>query len=578
IYRITRSDNAPSLPRGIQLSKAPDAELVARLADPNIWWRRTAQRLLVDRRAVGMVPGLSRMAGQNASPVGRLHALWTLEGLGKLEPILIEQALRDTSPGVRENAVRLAEAFSLSGAVIPLASDADAKVRFQALVTLGGLLQPAARTARDQVLFRDIEDRWAQAAALSASSTEAARLLPLALEKARGNATGSPGWSALFRQIGAATSAAAETRSVRKAVAFAANSGEEWWRVALLEGLASGYPRSSQSLRVGEAAERQLLGLSQNPEAALRRAGLLLLEKTGVAAGNRAVAQNARSIAVDNSAGPQVRADAITLASIVEGDREPAFYERFVTLREPDPVQIAALRALRRSSGEALGRFLITNWRNFSSAIRPDAADTLYADPQRVPMILAALKSGDIPAWTLSFRHRRQLMMHRDAAIRESARAILEQSEGARKEVFARYKEALAKEGAAGQGHEVYKRVCAKCHRFRGEGTAVGPDLETVRNQPEVVLLEDILMPSKSIAQNYEAYVVETAAGETLDGVLSEQTAATIVLRHEEGKQDVIPRAQIKRMYATTLSAMPGDLDQQVSPRQMADLLRFLKD
>ncbi|MEO7649619.1 MAG: PVC-type heme-binding CxxCH protein, partial [Bryobacteraceae bacterium] len=113
IYRITRSDNPPPLPRGIQLSKAPDAELVARLADPNIWWRRTAQRLLVDRHAVGMVPGLLQMARQNASPVGRLHALWTLEGLGKLDPALIEQALRDTSPGVRENAVRLAESFSL---------------------------------------------------------------------------------------------------------------------------------------------------------------------------------------------------------------------------------------------------------------------------------------------------------------------------------------------------------------------------------------------------------------------------------------------------------------------------------
>jgi hypothetical protein len=59
--------------------------------------------------------------------------------------------------------------------------------------------------------------------------------------------------------------------------------------------------------------------------------------------------------------------------------------------------------------------------------------------------------------------------------------------------------------------------------------------------------------------------------------VLGPQTPTTITIRHEEGKQDVIRRDDIKEMRVTNLSAMPADLDKQVSIDQMADLLAFLK-
>jgi putative heme-binding domain-containing protein len=87
----------------------------------------------------------------------------------------------------------------------------------------------------------------------------------------------------------------------------------------------------------------------------------------------------------------------------------------------------------------------------------------------------------------------------------------------------------------------------------------------------------DIIMPNKSIAQNYEAYVVETRSEGILEDVIGPQTPNTITLRHEDGKQDVIQRADIRNMYVSNLSAMPDDLDKQVSVEQRADLLTFLK-
>jgi len=39
----------------------------------------------------------------------------------------------------------------------------------------------------------------------------------------------------------------------------------------------------------------------------------------------------------------------------------------------------------------------------------------------------------------------------------------------------------------------------------------------------------------------------------------------------------VIQRKDIKQMYVTNLSAMPGDLEKQIDVQQMADLLEYLK-
>src|SRR5437762_7702570 len=77
----------------------------------NIWWRRTAQRLLVERLHPDAVAPLVRFLEQTKSPLGRVHALWTLDGLGKLDSSLVAKALDDPVAGVRENAIRLAEPY-----------------------------------------------------------------------------------------------------------------------------------------------------------------------------------------------------------------------------------------------------------------------------------------------------------------------------------------------------------------------------------------------------------------------------------------------------------------------------------
>ncbi len=91
------------------LGNAPSALLVKHLADPDAWWRETAQRLLFERQDRSQVGMLRAMVSDRDSALGRLHALWTLELLGALDAEAIALGLADPEPRIREQAIRLAE-------------------------------------------------------------------------------------------------------------------------------------------------------------------------------------------------------------------------------------------------------------------------------------------------------------------------------------------------------------------------------------------------------------------------------------------------------------------------------------
>lgn len=586
IYRIV-PDSQPPLPlaRNLRLSQASDAELVRHLESPNVWWRRTAQRLLVDRNSAASVVLLKTLFTQSRSAVGRLHALWTLEGMKQQEMALVEKALTDEAAGVRENAIRLAElhlteAPALAGALLKMQQDPSPKVRFQLLCTLGFIESPASRAAQDALLLGSLEDEWMQIAALSASSGRAVQYFQMAaarkpeLIRAESDARRS-----FLRRVCAIVGARQRADEVRRVLAVAAgDSGSEtaWWRAASLEGLAEGVAR-----RKGEAlhgTQELLFQLFESPFAPIRQAALGLLQTGGVPdnpAYRRALGRSL-ALAEDRKADTDLRAHSVTFLALLQPEERRGLFEKLVGPQEPAAVQTAAVQALGKIRGESIGLFLLGKWRVLAGPVRSQAAEAVLADPQRFPLVLKALKQEDIQSWTLNFSQKRRLLMNRDPKIRDEARAILDEKVGGRDAVLKRYQAALSMEGDAARGKRVFQEVCAKCHKLDGIGTEVGPDLGTVRNRPALAILSDILIPSKSIAQRYEAYVVEQASGGMSEGVLGSQTPTSITLRQEEGKEVVIPRSDIKRMYASSLSAMPADVDKQINIQQMADLLRYV--
>lgn len=113
IYRVVHEDGKP-LNEAPRMQDREPAELVAHLAHPNGWWRDTAQRFLVELGDDAVVPALEDMARNHDNHLARIHAIWTLEGLGAFTPTLLESALEHSHPRVTAEAIRASESLALT--------------------------------------------------------------------------------------------------------------------------------------------------------------------------------------------------------------------------------------------------------------------------------------------------------------------------------------------------------------------------------------------------------------------------------------------------------------------------------
>src|SRR5688572_14521882 len=102
----TPSEKAP-MPK--KLSVASKEELIADLSHPNGWHRDIAQRLLVERGDKTISKPLIELALKGNNQLGRLHALWTMEGLKLIEPNILFQLIQDSNPLISATAVRMLE-------------------------------------------------------------------------------------------------------------------------------------------------------------------------------------------------------------------------------------------------------------------------------------------------------------------------------------------------------------------------------------------------------------------------------------------------------------------------------------
>lgn len=190
IYRLRHRDFAPgAAPR---LLDETSSALVAHLAHANGWWRDEAQKLLVLRQDRSVVPALRTLADEGP-PLARLHALWTLDGLGDLDRATVLAKLDDADARVRSAAIRLSERWinpedpdaELVAAVTAKADDADPAVPLQLIRTAFHVELPEHIALIDRILAAHPDNEGMQGAAkahldrIAAERAEAERLAEL---------------------------------------------------------------------------------------------------------------------------------------------------------------------------------------------------------------------------------------------------------------------------------------------------------------------------------------------------------------------------------------------------------------
>ena len=291
------------------------------------------------------------------------------------------------------------------------------------------------------------------------------------------------------------------------------------------------------------------------------------------------VLAEAPDVAVDrDGATVPERTEAIRLLSWAPQEAALAALSALLSPDEPAGIQLAAVRSLAAHRGQDVGQIVVRSWRTYSPAVRREAVEVLFSREERLQPFLDALASGAVLAAHLDPARRTALLDHPRPDIRGRAQQILASSAVSNPEdVIWEYRSALAADGNAGHGAEVFERECATCHRLGGMGNEVGPDLAERAASSREELLVDILDPNRSVQSNFVNYRLDALDGSVLTGILARESAWSVTLRRGEGIEDVVARSDIGSLTSMGLSLMPEGLEDEIEPAEMADLLSFVR-
>ncbi|HEV3164639.1 MAG TPA: PVC-type heme-binding CxxCH protein, partial [Isosphaeraceae bacterium] len=421
------------------LSKASIAELVQTLADRDAWWRETAQRLLIERQDGSAIALLKPMVKNRPSALGRVHALWTLDALGKLEADDLLLAHDDADANVREQFARLAgrcepENGALTKALAGLADDPDAMVRFQTALALGDRKGPELAPALAKIAAQDAGDPWTRAAVLSSLDKGREEFLA-AIEKNVPGFFTTPNGRIWLGELAVLIGAANHTEEVERLLdRFAGPEADPGVARAVVLGLGRGLQRAGGSLR----------SLREGPAARFLRPLLATAAQTAEAEG-----------------APAARADAIRLLGLGSAETALNVLPPLLDARQPTAVQLAVLQAMVDLPDKRVGPAVIERWKALSPAVRREATELLFARADRVAALVQALETKAIAVTDLDPARRKQLLTLADPRLRARAETLLGgEARPDRGPVLAAYRGALDLKGDPSKGKAVFTKVC----------------------------------------------------------------------------------------------------------------------
>jgi len=211
-------------------------------------------------------------------------------------------------------------------------------------------------------------------------------------------------------------------------------------------------------------------------------------------------------------------------------------------------------------------------------AIRSAAVTALGRNAPGQKRLLETVEQGKLPM-DLQFAAANALLSSADEAIRVAAAKHLMLPAGAGGETLPPVVELVKRSGDAVRGKELFAGLgsCAKCHKVKGEGKEVGPDLSEIGSKlSKEAMYVSILDPNAGVSFNYETWLVRTLDGTTLSGILVSQTDDLVEIKTAEAIVHKLKRDDIEALKKQPTSLMPADLQKQLKAQDLVDIVEYL--
>ncbi len=603
IYRLIHGAETPVPTRTTTLSDASDVELVAALEDTNFFWRRAAQRLLVEREAtdpqtlaalIDLVKDAS-MDEIGLNP-GAMHAIWTLAGLSesgsdeasKALAIACGEGLKHTSSPVRGAAVSSCDPAQVADAIkLGLHNDVDPRVQLSVLLRVADGASPGALSGTNLASLASGDSKIASDEILLDAWTTAASMAPIdTLVALADQMTGEPSRDLTERVSVLAEHAARSNPTADDVAKLLTTDPSSKLAVALWEGFAKGWPKDYVVQLPQDSQDRfrqQYLG--DSVPVANKAAVLAVADKWSIADLDRSVSviqADLIATALDSSAGSESRLvawdQAIRLAPASAKISE-AIDELFTPQLAPE-LGAAALESLQAARVDGLAGQLLELRGSLGPKLGSSILTLLLARADTTESLLDAISDGRVQLTDLQLDQRQAILNHPDRALASRAKQLMD-SKGAmvtsnRQGLVDEWMPITQMKGSVENGIAMFKKHCAQCHKHGELGAAIGPNLTGMAVHPKAEILMNVLDPSRSVENNFRTYQILTVDGAVIAGMLAGESANSMRLIDSQGKEQQVLREDIEQMTASTKSLMPEGFEISISKQEMADLLTFL--
>ena len=594
IWRLLPEDTRSSFK---PLASAAVPELVTSLSSRNMETRLTAQRLLISRGVEddkehyeSKIKLLHSAAQANPWAVGRIHAIYALQGLGELTNEDVAEALLADDYRLRLHGLRCLsrwatneqpEAFAarfqndsqLARAIRTMNYRDDPKVRLQWALTASQCPvqsdQPLAETFVEMANeFHG--DRWLTSAMMTCDPSIQRDMLDIMLQgKTVAIKLVEPICSSLGR------SESAPLRYGQLLTPLPERSEEA--QIACLRGFVQGQRQTQNPKTLKETGWLVKLLTSPNLDVgrhAIELSSMWMPDHPELAKAYQQAAERASS----ENVLLRDRVAALNALRNAPGELLLKHAPKFITSRQPPELQTAAIEAIGGSGHAKAGEVLLANWDSHTPKMRNTILATMLSRRELLPTLISALEESRIRVQSLNDSQRSQLLNGTSDAIADRAKRVLKQVSSPDLQArIARYEAGLGQSRDLAAGGKLFASTCLNCHKLGDRGHEVGPSLGSAINKPDEAILVDILDPSSKIDSEYTSYVAVTQQGQSITGVLTSESPTSITLTLEKGTEATILRADIDLLKASEVSLMPSNLHEQINPKAMANLLAYMR-
>ncbi len=591
LYRVRYKDTAR--PGSFDLTKETDDQLLERLQSPNVYFRDLAQRLLAERNAPATRSKLWEFAlkSDETPRKARMHALWALAGTGSFEPEQHAKVLAHGDPGFRAWGVRMASNMgavspSLVESIAKMSQDTSPDVKLQVAIASRKVKGLAPIETLVAVLENAGSDRliphivWQNLHPLL--ETEGTRFFTLA---GKVNLNNAPAMGAILPRVIDRIMSAKSVSPTSIVALLKTMSESQGNREVAAQVLMTISKRMASGELSGDALAKLRVPLlpalqkfQNNPNlslameatylaAALKDADSLAVSRKVLGSSDQADGQRLKALSAMILAQDSQLTDAIS-DLLTNPKNTPAFRGQVLT-------------SLGKLDQPVVAEVVLGQYAKLEPDLQPKAIDLLTERAHWSQRLLDEIRAKKIPSTALNVNQVRKLLATKNAKLTKQVTEVwglLREGRNPEREKLVFEMRDLVRKtpGDPHKGVEVFKKVCAQCHKMYGEGVDVGPDITANGRSDFEQLLSNVFDPSLVIGAGYQATLVTTAKGQVLTGLLVEDSPQRVVLKLQGGKVETIARGEVDQVAVQKTSMMPEGLEKQLQPREIIDLFAYL--